>query len=269
MTTSARVCTPRAGATQLADGPADSIFVDLIENPERFTGYTGHSAHKVWKAIYEENCFGVVPYLPPSRAKTEEGGGGFVTGLASTDLRSLMGSLAGPRDTGEEMCLEKRVFYRIISGASWSATRSDSRTISTAQVFTPPSQFTFATSTSISRPASGCVLEVHTAKRRPSLNASQAPNLECFISRIAEHPERLQNVYFDYVLLLRAFEKAGKYFADYDVCTGDDALDAKTKAAVQRLAKEAQTCPSTFDESTMFSGPQALVRITLRPSVSY
>lgn len=34
-----------------------SRYVDLLLNPERYTGYAGPSAHRVWKAIYEENCF--------------------------------------------------------------------------------------------------------------------------------------------------------------------------------------------------------------------
>eukprot|EP00834_Sanchytrium_tribonematis_P005471 NODE_332_length_9388_cov_1.370008.p4 type:complete len:282 gc:universal NODE_332_length_9388_cov_1.370008:882-37(-) len=33
--------------------------IDLIENPERYTGYAGDSAHQVWNAIYEENCFDI------------------------------------------------------------------------------------------------------------------------------------------------------------------------------------------------------------------
>uniref|UniRef100_A0A7S0ZDJ2 Endoplasmic reticulum oxidoreductin 1 n=1 Tax=Timspurckia oligopyrenoides TaxID=708627 RepID=A0A7S0ZDJ2_9RHOD len=32
-------------------------YVDLIKNPERFTGYKGDSARKAWHAIYTENCF--------------------------------------------------------------------------------------------------------------------------------------------------------------------------------------------------------------------
>uniref|UniRef100_A0A1I8A2M5 DUF3669 domain-containing protein n=2 Tax=Steinernema glaseri TaxID=37863 RepID=A0A1I8A2M5_9BILA len=35
----------------------DSHYVDLSKNPERYTGYTGNSAWKVWKSIYQENCF--------------------------------------------------------------------------------------------------------------------------------------------------------------------------------------------------------------------
>jgi len=105
------------------DSPSsDGVYVDLYENPERFTGYAGASANKVWKAIYEENCFDVVPFMAPSRGQ-ESGGAGYVQnsllGDKSRTVRSLMGNLglAAPRDTqDEEQCLEKRVYYRLISG---------------------------------------------------------------------------------------------------------------------------------------------------------
>ena len=32
-------------------------YVDLSLNPERYTGYAGSSAERIWKAIYRENCF--------------------------------------------------------------------------------------------------------------------------------------------------------------------------------------------------------------------
>ena len=51
-------------------------YVNLLQNPERYTGYAGPSAARVWKGIQQENCFG------------------------------------GQDDT----CLEKRVFYRLMSG---------------------------------------------------------------------------------------------------------------------------------------------------------
>ncbi|KAK7929832.1 hypothetical protein WMY93_006227 [Mugilogobius chulae] len=35
----------------------DSEFVDLLLNPERFTGYKGPEAWRIWTSIYEENCF--------------------------------------------------------------------------------------------------------------------------------------------------------------------------------------------------------------------
>lgn len=36
----------------------DASYVNLLENPERFTGYSGPSAQRVWQAIQQENCFG-------------------------------------------------------------------------------------------------------------------------------------------------------------------------------------------------------------------
>ncbi|MES1920360.1 Endoplasmic Reticulum [Bonamia ostreae] len=33
-----------------------SVYIDLAANPHEDTGYGGESAHKVWKAIYGENC---------------------------------------------------------------------------------------------------------------------------------------------------------------------------------------------------------------------
>jgi ERO1-like protein alpha len=33
-------------------------YVDLLANPEGWTGYAGPSARRVWRAMYEENCFG-------------------------------------------------------------------------------------------------------------------------------------------------------------------------------------------------------------------
>ena len=32
-------------------------YVDLLLNPERYTGFKGQSAHRIWRSIYMENCF--------------------------------------------------------------------------------------------------------------------------------------------------------------------------------------------------------------------
>lgn len=111
------------------------------------------------------------------------------------------------------------------------------------------------------------------------------PNLQCFITRIAQHPERLQNVYFDYIVMLRALEKAGpRLLASFpdpksvatkrsskqdqstsamesgalELCTGDDKTDVHTRKLLSDLVAEAGSCPGTFDERAMFSGPAAL-----------
>ena len=61
----------------------DGFYVNLVKNPERYTGYAGESAARVWAAIYNENCF----ELPSSSPLSDS-----------------------------IVCTEKRVFYRLISG---------------------------------------------------------------------------------------------------------------------------------------------------------
>ena len=39
------------------ENSVDLSWVDLTLNPERYTGYSGHSTERIWKAIYHENCF--------------------------------------------------------------------------------------------------------------------------------------------------------------------------------------------------------------------
>ncbi|KAK0539819.1 endoplasmic oxidoreductin-1 [Tilletia horrida] len=186
----------------------DARYVDLIKNPERFTGYAGPSASRVWKSIYEENCFGLGgPFIEPPRpgelngfvsretllasslfppAGAPGGGGSGGTSGARKDVsgispafRGLLSSLEAPVDKGDsETCLEKRVFYRIISGLHAS-------------------------------------ISIHVcAEYLDQQTGEWAPNLECFVTRIAQHPERLQNVYFNYVLMLRALARLGDGWLD-------------------------------------------------------
>ena len=43
--------------TYLGDSADEMMYVNLLLNPERFTGYSGYSALRIWKSIYQENCF--------------------------------------------------------------------------------------------------------------------------------------------------------------------------------------------------------------------
>ena len=70
----------------------NAIYVDLVKNPERFTGYAGDSARRVWQAIYEQNCFQ------------------FVFGT-----KKQLGHAHG-KDEINDLCLERRAFYRVVSG---------------------------------------------------------------------------------------------------------------------------------------------------------
>lgn len=62
------------------------VYVNLLDNPERFTGYGGNQSLDVWRAIYSENCF------------------------PNTNPMSMV-----PNNEPEK-CVEKNLFYRLVSG---------------------------------------------------------------------------------------------------------------------------------------------------------
>lgn len=118
--------------------------MDLTLNPERFTGYAGDSAHNVWRAIYEENCFGLSEASLSETSKASVG----ISGLGSKGKSELASAVVGAGGvskpsrgvnaapgwgfsklsegwgtemvkaplSGEEMCEEKKIYYRVISG---------------------------------------------------------------------------------------------------------------------------------------------------------
>jgi hypothetical protein len=87
----------------------------------------------------------------------------------------------------------------------------------------------------------------------------QGSNLNCFIDRVASHPERLQYIYFNTILLLRAVSRLGSYLSAFDYCsTGkheDDAESWDRLTQVLDLAKDA----GKFDETVLFRGENANV----------
>ncbi|KAI9029577.1 endoplasmic reticulum Oxidoreductin 1-domain-containing protein [Phycomyces nitens] len=225
------------------------VYVNLLENPERFTGYAGVSAGRVWKAIYEENCFNIVHQMTEGcqtcsnmmntagahgnplkvAEKVQESvnaaGPGFAHVPKDTEkLDQLLSDLSETTDGGEsdeEVCLEKRVYYRLISGLHSS-------------------------------------ISLHICDEWFNRTSGEwGPNLDCFVNRIGSHPERLQNVYFTYALVLRAVTKAGRFLDHYDFYTGDEKEDVKVKHMVHDLIDNASSCAPTFDEKTMFQGPDA------------
>ncbi|TVY71399.1 Endoplasmic reticulum oxidoreductin-1 [Lachnellula suecica] len=196
-------------------------YVSLVDNPERFTGYVGEGAHHVWNAIYRENCFSKASF--PKSASL--GKSPFPKkGAAANEFQSVMRdherqTSNTPPSAGleeEDECLEKRVFYRVISGMH----------------------------TSISTHLCAEYLNQTTGK--------WGPNLQCYKDRLHKFPERVSNLYFNYALVLRAITKLGPYLKGYTFCSGDPAQDAITKASVQALTTKAGGAPPIFDETLMF-----------------
>ncbi|KAF1986242.1 endoplasmic oxidoreductin [Aulographum hederae CBS 113979] len=221
-------------------------YVSLVDNPERFTGYGGAGAHQVWEAIYRENCFA----KPQPEKDNEE----LSTGMSSSpfgfsnlqqaqaaqDLRNVIkehgvqqglekaiakGDSSWPFDENlefEDSCVEKRVFYRVISGMHAS-------------------------------------ISTHLCNEFLNQTTGEwGPNVDCYAQRLHHHPERISNLYFNYALLLRAAGKLRAHMSNYQFCSADPQQDLLTKGLVLSLANAIPAGPEIFDESTMFVGPEAV-----------
>lgn len=76
---------------------------------------------------------------------------------------------------------------------------------------------------------------------------------------MASHPERLQYIYFDTVLVLRAVARIAPYLSAYDYCsTGTHEDDAETGVKVKKVVDIAARV-GRFDETALFRGENANV----------
>ncbi|CAG0902005.1 unnamed protein product [Cyprideis torosa] len=198
-------------------------FVDLLKNPERFTGYRGDSARQIWKSIYEENCF-----------TSERGPGGDSSPISKgyTDVFAAVG----------EMCLEKRVFYRCVSGLHTSINIH-------LTAHHPPVK---------------TVVPFGSGPSGTEFDDNQwGWNYEEFISRFSPEttygrgPAFLRNLYFVYLVELRALAKIAPTLKRFDFYTGNRQEDAETKQAVVELLDLVSEFPNHFDESIMFASKDA------------
>jgi hypothetical protein len=129
-----------------------------LQNPESYTGYAGPSAQRVWQAIQQENCFG----------------------------------------GGDDLCLEKRVFYRLMSGLQAS-------------------------------------ISTHIAKKYFFPDGTWGVNLPLFMRAVGSHSDRLNNLYFTFLFVLRAVVKSGPILVEQQFYTGNYTEDEGVRLMIQRL----------------------------------
>ncbi len=138
----------------------------------------------------------------------------------------------------DDMCYEERVLYRLLSGLHASTN------IHISLEFYPPSK------------AAG--------------RDKWMPNPERFMQHYGQHPERLKNLHFGFVVLLRAVRKASPYLYNYPFVVGDSYEDKITTKLVQRLLDShiMRSCAhvfEAFDETLMFrEGDEPSVQATLK-----
>uniref|UniRef100_A0A8C3LT97 ERO1-like protein alpha n=1 Tax=Chrysolophus pictus TaxID=9089 RepID=A0A8C3LT97_CHRPC len=172
----------------------DAEYVDLLLNPERYTGYKGPDAWKIWNSIYEENCF------KPQNVKRP--------------LRTA---------------LKKRAFYRLISGLHASI--------------------------NIHLSARYLLQDTWSEKK-------WGPNVTEFQQRFdevvtrGEGPRRLKNLYFLYLIELRALSKVLPFFErpGFQLYTGNQSHDAEIKNLLLEVLHLAKSFPLHFDENSFFAG---------------
>ncbi|CAL9015895.1 unnamed protein product [Prunus brigantina] len=162
---------------------AEMTYVNLQLNPERYTGYTGPSARRIWDAVYAENC---------------------------------------PKYPSEELCAEERILYKLISGLHSS-------------------------------------ISVHIASDYLLDETTQmwGSNLPLMYDRVLRYPDRVRNLYFTFLFVLRAVTKAADYLEHAEYDTGNLNEDLKTQSLVRQLLYNPNlqaACPVPFDEAKLWKG---------------
>ncbi|CAI7734325.1 unnamed protein product, partial [Closterium sp. NIES-54] len=180
------ITTPFSASSALpSTRTASQVYVNLALNPERYTGYGGDSARRIWQAIYQESCF---------------------------------------QDGTKDECTERRVLYRLISGLHQA-------------------------------------ISVHVAASQiwDSAAGQWGPNITIFHHRVAKFPERLANLYFTFLFVLRAATKAADFLSRASYDTGNPLEDHQTSALVQQVVRNERlqaACPLPFDEARMWRGDE-------------
>ncbi|XP_054758734.2 ERO1-like protein alpha [Lytechinus pictus] len=184
----------------------DMEYVDLLRNPERYTGYKGSSPHRIWGSIYNENCF-----KPDNLEST------------ATTYESLLNN-----KTLKDMCLEKRVFYRLISGLH--------------------------SSINIHLCAKYLLSEGLFEKEQWGRNVEEFQLRFDPETTEGEGPIRLKNLYFTYLVVLGAIAKAAPVLEKELFYTGEPVEDQEVQRVVKEILKIAKSFPEHFNESAMFQG---------------
>lgn len=176
----------------LDDHQNGAEYVDLLLNPEKFTGYRGSSAHRIWRSIYLENCF-----------------------VNQGAQNALLNHINKMPKALSNLCMEQRAFYRLLSGVHTSINIH----LCSNYLMAEPTGFMAASDS----------------------NGVWGRNLDEFMRRFSpettknEGPNWLKNLYFVYLLELRALAKAAPYLKKESFFTGNKDEDESVRIAVNDI----------------------------------
>ena len=89
------------------------------------------------------------------------------------------------------------------------------------------------------------------------------PNLDMFERAIKPHEDRIKNVYFTYLFLLRAVAKSAPLLQRFDFNTGNPSEDKHTALLVEELLGSSLLCNPTFNDSVLISENANVVLFSL------
>eukprot|EP00066_Takifugu_rubripes_P005629 XP_003969808.2 PREDICTED: LOW QUALITY PROTEIN: ERO1-like protein alpha [Takifugu rubripes] len=195
----------------------DSQYVDLLLNPERFTGYRGAEAWQIWNSIYEENCFKPFTIKRPLIPNV-------LHSSAGNDAKIFHSWLEG-------QCVEIRAFYRLISGLHASINIHLSARY---------------------------LLDDSWYQKKWGHNVTEFQKRFDADLTAGEGPKRLRNLYFLYLIELRALAKALPFFqrSSFQLYTGKVEEDQKHKGMMLDILQLARSFPLHFDETSLFAGDE-------------
>lgn len=184
----------------------DAVYLDLTLNPERFSGYGGEEAGRIWSLIYQENCFNDIDITPIPRFTNK------YLRLLTSWSRKLQHNLSPVID---DQCLEKRVFYRLVSGMHGSI-------------------------------ATHLSFEWLDLRKR---NAGFEPNLQLWLQRVGYFNDRLSNIYFNYSLVTKALMKLSSYLNQIKFSDSN-----REKALIESIVDTLRPYENLiFDEKILFN----------------
>lgn len=80
------------------------------------------------------------------------------------------------------------------------------------------------------------------------------------MDKVGEYPARKTNLYFVFMVMVRALQKIAFYIGDYPINTGDEYEDQKSKDFLKKVTQLTIQCPNLFDETSLFQGPASNVK---------
>ena len=246
-----------ADASTSKSSEKNYVYVDLHLNPERFTGYKGEHANRIWKAIYSQSCFhglGEDAHSESTSSSSREKALGEILpsdqALAQLDGAQL------------SVCKEKEVFYRLISGIHTSITAHiaadhpkeicggtvQSQSFVKKPAFGSTSSNPFDALDNGSEGSVECILD----------EKHWGPNLNLFYNRLGkkEFKSRVENLYFVYLFTLQAAVKASPYLMHADFSTGHPDDDSVTKTLIKSFLSNhrlKKMCTKAFDEGMLWN----------------